>query len=355
MRYDLFREGSFWKANLHCHTTVSDGKLTPAEVKEYYMAHGYSVVAYTDHNVIVPHQDLRSPDFLPLNGCELFVNENRIEPGRSKITCHMNIISPREDYLKMVCWNSKKYIKSGNSIDYVGQVVTDPGEPDYERCHTVNCVNDMARRAREAGYFVIYNHPTWSHETYPMFSRYRYFHAMEIYNNCSFLAGYNEYSPEIYDEMLRSGSRLYAVASDDNHDKNPDFTYRDSCGGWVMIKAPELTYPAIMKSLFSGNFYASTGPEIHELYIENEMIHVRCSPAVSISIQRDIRANGSRTPVPGREEFLTEATFKLNRNAAWFRITVTDDSGCHANSRAYFTDELPADTADHDPEGREAK
>ena len=37
--------GTFYKANLHCHTIHSDGRLTPEEVKKAYMDEGYSVVA----------------------------------------------------------------------------------------------------------------------------------------------------------------------------------------------------------------------------------------------------------------------------------------------------------------------
>ena len=43
--------GRFYKANLHCHTTVSDGMKTPAEIKALYQANGYSIVAFTDHDV----------------------------------------------------------------------------------------------------------------------------------------------------------------------------------------------------------------------------------------------------------------------------------------------------------------
>ncbi len=57
-KYLLPENGSFYKANLHCHSTVSDAKLTPEEIKKAYMEHGYSIVAYTDHDVLVPHNDL---------------------------------------------------------------------------------------------------------------------------------------------------------------------------------------------------------------------------------------------------------------------------------------------------------
>ncbi|MCC5946996.1 MAG: hypothetical protein JJT89_00955 [Nitriliruptoraceae bacterium] len=39
-----------FKANLHAHTTCSDGSLSPAEVIDAYAARGYDVLAITDHD-----------------------------------------------------------------------------------------------------------------------------------------------------------------------------------------------------------------------------------------------------------------------------------------------------------------
>ena len=65
MKKYLFGEsGNFYKANLHCHTNWSDGSWTPEQVKQYYKDHGYSVVAYTDHDALIPHQDLKDGDFV---------------------------------------------------------------------------------------------------------------------------------------------------------------------------------------------------------------------------------------------------------------------------------------------------
>ena len=47
-----------YKANLHCHSIISDGSLTPEELKEAYKAHGYSVLAITDHEYPNDHTAL---------------------------------------------------------------------------------------------------------------------------------------------------------------------------------------------------------------------------------------------------------------------------------------------------------
>ena len=47
-KYLLPKDGNFYKANLHSHTTVSDGRFTPAEAKKIYLEKGYSIVAFSD-------------------------------------------------------------------------------------------------------------------------------------------------------------------------------------------------------------------------------------------------------------------------------------------------------------------
>ena len=62
-----------FKANLHCHSTMSDGALTPEQLKAEYKNHGYSVLAITDHEHLVSYQQLNDADFLFITGYEMFV------------------------------------------------------------------------------------------------------------------------------------------------------------------------------------------------------------------------------------------------------------------------------------------
>ena len=50
---NLFIEGKpFFRGNLHCHTTMSDGAKTPDEVIATYQAMGYDFLAITDHRQV---------------------------------------------------------------------------------------------------------------------------------------------------------------------------------------------------------------------------------------------------------------------------------------------------------------
>ena len=45
--------GKSYKANLHCHTTVSDGHYSPEEVKEYLTQHEYEIHSENDVDRLV--------------------------------------------------------------------------------------------------------------------------------------------------------------------------------------------------------------------------------------------------------------------------------------------------------------
>lgn len=331
-KYLLPRTGKFYKANLHCHTTVSDGCLSPEEVKEAYKSRGYSVVAYTDHNVLIDQGHLADADFLPLNGYEI-----NIFSGGEK-TCHLCFVALKPDNLTQVCYHREKYLFA-NAVNYKDRVRFDESLPDYERVYTPEKVSEAMRLARDGGFFVTYNHPTWSMEGPEDYLNYHGMHAMEIHNTGCLKAGYPDYNEKEYDQILRHGERIFCIASDDNHNDHPfDSVKNDSFGGWVMIKAGKLEYTAITDALLVGNFYSSQGPEIYDLWIENEELHITCSPAQRITLSGTARKY--KTVLAEAGEQLTGAVLPITRDNAYIRLTVVDAQGKIANTNAYFLDEV---------------
>lgn len=328
-KYLIPDSGNFYKANLHCHSTVSDGKRTPEEIKAIYMSHGYSVVAFTDHDVLIPHPELADADFLPLNGFEAEVDAAGDQDWSNKKTCHICFIAKDPNNVTMPFYHRTQYIW-GNGAKYRPQIVYDESQPDYVREYSHAGISDMMRRGREAGFFVTYNHPTWSRQDYADYMGYEGMHAMEIMNFNCWVGGYFDYNPRVYDDMLCAGKRIYAIAADDNHGWS-----NDECGGWTMIKAASLEYRAIMEALEKGHFYASWGPEIHALWVEDDSIHIKCAPA-----KRIVVTYRSRRSYAMCGDGMTEATFKLRPDDGYVRITVIDEQGRCADTNAYFIDEL---------------
>ena len=134
------------------------------------------------------------------------------------------------------------------------------------------------------------------------------------------------------------------IAADDIHSAG------DAFGGWVMVKADKLEYGTVIEALERGDFYASTGPEIKALYIEDGVLHIETSAAVSISLSSNYRYHRERHGTD--EQLLTSAAFDLNefikknnehtnpRSIAWVRLEARDARGNRAWTRAFLLPEL---------------
>lgn len=329
-KYLLPAGGNAYKANLHCHSTITDGNLTIQQIKALYKANGYSIVAFTDHDVFLPHRELRDPDFLPLHGYEVEIDK-WLGPGIDPLTCHLCFVCLDESNDTPVCWHRTKYLIGG--ADRSAHLVrNDPDLPDFEREYTPECINRMIRLAREKNFFVTYNHPTFSEEHYPQYSRYEGMNAMEISNSLGALT-HPEYNARVYDDMLSLGKRLYCLYTDDNHNVYAPGTVRwDSCKNYVMIYAERLDYPSIAAALLSGSFYSSQGPEIHSLTFEDGILKIECSKARRIQF-----TTGRRR---GDVAEGCSAEFAVQREDKYVRITLVDDQGMLADTNAYFTDDL---------------
>ena len=75
-KYLLPEKGNYYKAELHIHTTVSDGTNTPEELKKLHKEQGYSIIAITDHDILLPHNELTDENFLAITAAEWKVYES---------------------------------------------------------------------------------------------------------------------------------------------------------------------------------------------------------------------------------------------------------------------------------------
>lgn len=330
MKQYLFpNEGRFYKANFHAHSTVSDGKNTPAELKALYKSNGYSILAMTDHELLVEHSDLDDEDFLTITGVEYAIVEKK--PWLEAKTVEFNMFARDQHNTTQVCF-SPTSVKHGETwripdVKYVGETLKKSFDKEF--------MQRVIDEANANGFLVSLNHPNCSFITPELFGDFEGLFAMEIYNHDSYICGYNEYNPALYEEMLRRGHWLSPIAADDCHGNLPDdHPHCGRYGGFVMIKASELKYDAVISALEKGDFYASTGPTIEELYVEDGVIHIKCSPVKEIAMQTHHRPMGGRY-IAREGEYLTEATFKLPNEQPFFRFDIIDERGHHANTRAY--------------------
>lgn len=329
----LPESGKYFKANMHCHSVLSDGSWTVEKLKEVYKRHGYSIIAFTDHNVLIDHSDLNDENFMAITGYEMDVNDIPNDRAWNHTPCtHICFYAKDAHNTVMPCFNPK-YIPDNHADLRAAQKYS--GTPDYERDY--KNVSDMIKKTCEEGFLACYNHPTWSEQDMADYLNIKGVFAMEIYNHSCVVGGYHEFNERVYDDMLRRGNKIYCIASDDNHDRFDEGSPRwDSCGGFIMIKAEKLEYGAIMRALENGDFYASTGPEIYDLWTEGEEVHIKCSPVERISYT----TYGRHTVVTTGEHVgdkITEAVFKVSGlYDRYGRVTIYDGAGHYAWTRAYF-------------------
>ncbi len=323
--------GSFYKANLHTHTTVSDGLMTPLEVKEAYRARGYSVVAFTDHDVMVDHSELSDGDFLALRGWEISVDDTEEACSKRRKTYHLSLIAETPEAERQVFFNRNIHFR-GNAGSYADSVLT-TGEAVYSYRYSAHFVNRLIRAAKAAGFMAIYNHPRYSLQTGEDYLPLEGLLGMEVYNGASMSWGFaDDGNTASYERMLRKGNlSLLPIAADDCHTRLAYEEGGELFSGFVMIKAPSLSYTDITSALKNGDCYASSAPEILDLYVEDGRVCVRSSRVREILYRTDHRGAERRVSQKG----LTGADFKIDANTLYFRLELVDFDGRRAVTRAY--------------------
>ncbi len=324
----LSEDKNFYKANMHCHSTKSDGEMTVEELKEHYKANGYSVIAFTDHEHLIDNSHLNDENFLAITACELaikeFKNLSTLKKTDMKV-CHLNLYAKNPSNTDTPCYNSQ-YDHYKDNVEE-GSIVHTCGE--YEREYSAEGINDIIEKANAGGFLVSYNHPRWSLENAADYLGYKGLWGVEIYNHSCAINGYYEYDINAYDDFLRSGQKIACVAGDDNH------SYADTCGGYTVINAESLKYKDIINALENHNFYTSFGPVIKSLYIEDNVAHITYEKgeyAVISTKGRRVEKQPAKNP-----EGENTAHFKIFPNEdVYVRFDVADKFGRRANTCAYF-------------------
>ena len=337
-QYLLPKNGKFYKANMHIHTTVSDGKMTVEEVKAFYKENGYSIVAFTDHEVLVPHNDLADEEFLPITSYEISLDDGW--PGGYQYIkyYHLNLYAKDRDATVSSVFSDRS-IWLEHSRKYISK---ECAKVQYERHYSIEGMNDIIRKANEDGFLVCYNHQVWSRQRYPDYAGLKGLWGVEVFNSGCYGDGCVQ-NTQVFDDLLHENENVFPVAADDAHSVT-------ACGyGWIQVKAEQLEYNTIMRALERGEFYASTGPEIYELYIEDGVVHLSTSDVTTVFLCTERRY--SKVKRGCEEEPINEAAFDISsyieeckKNACtryrpWFRLEVFDKYGKSAQTRAYYVEE----------------
>lgn len=335
MKYELIpQRGKFYKVNMHCHTTISDGQMTPEEVKEWYKSHGYSAVCYTDHEVLIGHEELCDESFVALHGYEVSIKRDLTQHTAFFMPVyHLNMVAEKQETRVMPRFYLHNPSMPGDARRWAEEKgVYDPNDIIDATHYEKEWVSDYIEAVSRGGFLVTYNHPQWSLQDKDDYVGLKGLHAIEAINGGCFVL--NDNTSLHFEQMLRAGMAVVPNGGDDNH------RVWDLGRAWTMIKAPALTYDDLIAAYKKGDCYASEGPEILELYIEDGEIVIKTSPAAGIFMMTEGRYCGYKGA--GEDGPVTEARFAYRPEAfgRYFRFEVKAADGKRAYSNAYYPESI---------------
>lgn len=318
-------EGDNWyKGNLHCHTTNSDGKLTPVEVINQYKEKGYDFIAITDHERMtqIEEPSIVHQDFILITGEE--INNYNLP-----------------DYA----------IKHFNGINLSAEINPVPEGPDYpDGMYPEDIIKEINS---QEGSIAILNHPLWTYnekgwgtsvleckENIINFINEKNpdIKYMEIYNyGCESIPttppGMWHDDHQIWDALLSMGKKIYGIAADDAHSQE------DIGHAWIMVHGDSLDKDSLMKAIEGGDFYSSTGIIFTAIEISEDRIHIESENGETITF---IGINNDESPInmsiAGRE-----GDYEITGNEAYVRVAAVNSANEEAWTQPLIWNYQPED------------
>jgi len=284
------KNGTVWyKVQLHAHTNLSDGGLSPEKVAARYRDAGFDAIAITDHWKTWQGGDLEG--ITVISGCEYDMG------GRDSAGGVMHILGLGMKEQAGVEWPGDSW-----------QTVID--------------------KIRAKGGLAVLAHPAWSLNTVEQIKGLNGFSMIEIYNAVSDAhQSSRPYSGHIIDVLANDGIVFPLIATDDAH----YYDGTDDARGYIMVKAAGNSAEDILNAVVRGDFYATQGPELY-VRRDGDTIVVDCSPCVKIDFLSSSVYEKDRII---RGEDLTHAEYKIKDHEKWVRVEVLDANGNYAWSSIF--------------------
>ncbi len=281
-------DGTWYKGNLHMHTTLSDGKLSPEEATQIYRNAGYDFIALTDH--WVQSENRFSDKILLLSGCEWDTGDMVNNPIYHIVGVGMQ----RSVGLKPL-----------------------QSRPPQEIIDAI----------RSAGGIAILAHPAWSVTDPDKCLKLEGLSGAEIYNSVSGLPWNVRPDSSLYFDIWASQRKLIrCMAADDSH-----FYEGEQTRSFLMVNARELTREAIMEAIADGNFYASQGPRFENIAVADGRITVKCSRVETVGFYSNTVWCDDRVTTGGT----ASAEYVIKPTDTYVRVELIDADGNRAWSSPF--------------------
>jgi hypothetical protein len=299
---------SWFKGNLHTHTTESDGDAPPEHVASWYHEHSYDFLVITDHNHLTVLDDAAG------------------SPGK------WPLLIPGEEVTVRLWDNTAPVHINGIGIDRLV-------EPAHGESVTAT-IQENVDNIRAAGGLASINHPNykWVVNADDIASVEGAW-AMEIFNGHPFTndttAGNRPGGEDIWDLVLSTGRRICGVATDDSHHYVAEFSplLANPGRGWVVVHSEKGGQENILLAMSEGDYYASTGVVLDDLKVAADEIVVAMNPYETEEFTTVFSGLGGEVL---EEIHGHEARFKPPEGVGYVRATVGSSRGSRAWSQPLY-------------------
>lgn len=271
--------GQWRKAQLHCHTTESDGRIPPRDLLQMYRDAGYAFVCITDHNRVTRCDDFNGPEFVAIPGVE-----DEVGFGLPVLGAHMGRLFVDAP------------LRSGSAQQRID-------------------------RTRDSGGVVSLCHPSWPGNLWTGawsdddVRTLRGYHLIEIRNPHSRV----ETDVARWTAAMRAhgpSMPVWGVAVDDCH-RREQFNQ-----GWIVAKVAAVAADALRTALLAGALYATTGPSM-DVTVADGAITVTASPSGWIrmfdssgSVRAEVQGDHA-SYAPGGDEGYVRVEIHTGVGQAW--------------------------------------
>jgi hypothetical protein len=288
----------WWKGNIHTHSLWSDGDDFPEMIANWYRVHGYHFLVLSDHNILSEGVKwMNHEEIVAMGGKDAFekyiqhFGDVWVETRGTKGSPNFEVrLKSLPEFRTLVEERGRFLMIQGEEIsDRVGNWKLHMNATNIEEAiapqggRTVaeameNNLRAVEKHASQTGReaLVHVNHPNWggysvTAEDLASVVREQFFEVFNGHLQVAHLG--DKYHPSVerlWDiaNTIRLGelgaAPLYAVAADDSHQ------YHGQEGshpgrGWIMVRAGELEPTTLIKSIKSGEFYASSGVTLRDV------------------------------------------------------------------------------------------
>lgn len=303
----------WWKGNLHTHSLWSDGNDFPEMIVDWYATRDYDFLAISDHNT--------------LNEGEKWVP---VPPGSARRTIYDRYVERfGEDWvlresgagdtlrvrLRTLAEYRPLFDRTGEFLLIQGEEITDRFGEKPLHVNATHIAHHIEPRGGSSVRDVLQNNidavleqreetgqPMFPHVNHPNFvwavtvedlialEGERFF---EVYNGHPLVHNEGDHehpgTERMWDILLTtriSEGRevMFGLATDDSHDY---LEYRSTAAnpgrGWIMVRAPELSAPALIAAMERGDFYGSSGVTLRDVRREGDLIRVEVEPEAGVT------------------------------------------------------------------------